>query len=94
MILEYELLEQIADDERDFAFALQIFDSDLVRLKSALLWQVNDELIEIRRAGEVRKLSISELKAIWCDDDNFLDTKRATQFLIRLTDAGQKRAFS
>ena len=93
MIAEQEWLEQIADDERDFAFALRVFDGNLTRLKSALLWQVSEGLIEIRRVGEAHILTVSELKAIWCDDANFLDASRTANYAIRLTDEGQKRAF-
>ncbi len=91
--MEREFLEQIADDERDFAFALWAYNGDLERLKSSLLWQVNEELIEVRHASGTRKLSVSELKAVWCDDDNFLDAKRAAQFSIRLTDKGARWAY-
>ena len=69
---EIELLEQIADDERDLAFALTIYNGDLARLKASLLWQANDALIEIWRVGVARPLEFSELKAIWQDDANFL----------------------
>lgn len=93
MIAEHELLEQIADDERDFAFALRVFDGDLERFKRALLWQVGDGLIEVRRIDEARVLTISELKAISADETNFLDASRAASYTIRLTDEGAKRAF-
>ena len=71
MIFEHELLEQIAEDERDFAFALRVFDGDLTRLKRVLIYQVSDNLIEIRRVSEERILMASELKAICSDDANF-----------------------
>ena len=94
MINERELLEQIADDERDFAFALQVFDGDLTRLKSALLWQLNDGLIEIRRAGEARVLTVSQFKSLCCDNANFLDASRAANYAVWLTDKGQRCTFS
>lgn len=80
MILEHELLEQIADDERDFAFALWVFDGALERLKRALLWQVGDGLIEIRRVGEARILTDSELKAI-----KIAFSLRQTSWALRLS---------
>ena len=94
MIYEQELLEQIADDERDFAFALRVFDGDLAQLKSVLLWQLSDGLIEVSQISRKRTLTISELKAIFSDDDNFLDASRAANYAIRLTDKGQCCTFS
>ncbi len=94
MIGEHELLEQIADDERDFAFALRIYGGDLTRLKRVLLYQISDDLIEIRRVGEARILMVSELKVVLCDDANFLDASQASNYAIRLTNKGQRCAFS
>ena len=91
---QQELIDQIAeDDDRDFAFALMIYGGDLAKLKDALLWLSSEEKLEVWKAGGDAPLTVSQLKAIWCDDANFLDAKRARDYVVRATDKGLRWAF-
>ena len=89
---QQELLFQ-TEDPRDFAFALMIFKGELTRLKDALLWLSSEDMIEIREVEGIRPLEVSQLKAIWCDDANFLNAKRAKRYLVHATDKGLDWAY-
>ena len=88
-----DLLEQLDGTARDLAFALLVYGGDLARLKATVLWQASDELVQIWEADGERPLEVSELKAIWCDDANFLDAERAARYRVRATDKGLKWAY-
>ncbi len=90
---QQELLEQTDDSPRDFSFLLGLYGGNLAQLKDALLWLSSEEMLEIRETNGAHPLQVSELKALWCDDGNFLDAERAKRLLVQATQKGLKRAY-
>lgn len=91
--MELELLEQIGDDQPDLAFALMVYEGDVVHLQATILGQISDGLIEVRKSGSSRPVFISELKAAFADTTLFASPQKMAQWTITLTDKGVQVAF-